>query len=583
MALSNELISQFVKVTQDKEETKKESTAYGKIVESNGVKYVQLDGSELLTPIETTTVVHDEDRVMVTIKNHMAVVTGDFTNPSANNKDVVNIGNKITEFEIVIADKVTTEQLEAEIAKIDKLIADEIDAVNGKFETIDAKVAEIDTIKAEVVEIDGKVTAHEGEFTTIRADIAEFVDVTVGELNAIDGEFRNLKSDYASFESTITNTLTAYEADIKDLTANSLTVDKADLRYANIDFSNIGEAAIEKLFTDSGIIKDLIMSDGKVTGELVGVTIKGDIIEGNTVKADKLVILGEDGIYYKLNVDALGEATASSDEKYQNGLDGSVIIAESITAEKIAVDDLVAFGATIGGFHIDNHAIYSGVKNSVDNTTQGVFLGDDGQMNFGDLNNFFKFYVDEDGKYKLEIQADTIRFGANNTNIADVTLDTTAIYNEIYAQKTDIIATTEALILQATADYVKTGDLETFQETVKAQLEVMAEDVTLKFTQNSSDIKDLQDTTSSEFETIKKYFQFNEDGMTMGSGESAIKLSIDNDDGIIFSKNGETFGYWDGNDFYTGNIVVRTNERAQFGKYAYVPRSDGSLMFLKVK
>ena len=49
------------------------------------------------------------------------------------------------------------------------------------------------------------------------------------------------------------------------------------------------------------------------------------------------------------------------------------------------------------------------------------------------------------------------------------------------------------------------------------------------------------------------------------------------------TKNGEQFGYWDGNDFYTGNLVVRTNERAQFGKYAYVPRSDGSLMFLKVK
>ena len=583
MALSNDLISQFVKVTQDKDGTKKESTAYGKIVESNGVKYVQLDGSDLLTPIETTTVVHDEDRVMVTIKNHMAIVTGDFTNPSANNKDVVNIGNKITEFEIVIADKVTTEQLEAEIAKIDKLIADEIDAVNGKFETIEGKVAEIDTIKADVVDISGKVTAHEAEFTTLRADIADFEDVTAKAVEAIEGDFHNLESDYAAFESTVTNKLTAAEADIKELDAKKLSAESADLRYANIDFSNIGEAAIEKLFTDSGIIKDLIMSDGKVTGELVGVTIKGDLIEGNTVKADKLVILGEDGIYYKLNVDALGEATASSDEKYQNGLDGSIIIAESITAEKISVDDLVAFGATIGGFHIDNHAIYSGVKNSVDNTTQGVFLGDDGQMNFGDLNNFFKFYVDEDGKYKLEIQADTIRFGANATNIEEVTVDTESIYNEIYASKTDIIATTEALILAATADYVKTGDFETYQETVKAQLEVMAEDVTIKFTQNSTDITNLQNTTSSEFETIKKYFKFEEDGLKIGSDESAIKLAIDNDEGIIFSKNGETFGYWDGNDFYTGNIVVRTNERAQFGKYAYVPRSDGSLMFLKVK
>ena len=115
MALSNELISQFVKATQDNKQTNNETIAYGKIVKQGDIEYVQLDGSDLLTPISSTTVVKDGDRVMVTIKNHTAIVTGDFTNPSATNKDVVEIGNKISEFEIVIADKVTTEQLEAEI------------------------------------------------------------------------------------------------------------------------------------------------------------------------------------------------------------------------------------------------------------------------------------------------------------------------------------------------------------------------------------------------------------------------------------------------------------------------------------
>jgi hypothetical protein len=66
------------------------------------------------------------------------------------------------------------------------------------------------------------------------------------------------------------------------------SAEDAELKYANIDFSNIGEAAIEKLFSDSGIIGDLVMSDGKVTGTLVGVTIKGDLIEAGTVKADNL-------------------------------------------------------------------------------------------------------------------------------------------------------------------------------------------------------------------------------------------------------------------------------------------------------
>ena len=423
MALSNDLISQFVKITQDKKEDKKESTAYGKIVKQGDVEYVQLDGSDLLTPISSTTVVNDGDRVIVTIKNHTAIVTGDLTHPSASNKDVVEIGNKISEFEIIIADKVSTEQLEAEIAKIDKLIADNVEITNAKIETIEGKVAKIDEIEADNIEINEKLTAHEGEFTTLRADIADFKDVTAERVDAVEGNFNTLQSDYADFEVTVTNKLSANEATIKELETKKLDAETAEVKYANIDFANIGVAAIEKLFSDSGIIKDLIMSDGKVTGELVGVTIKGDLIEGNTVKADKLVILGADGLYYKLNVNALGEATASSDEKYQNGLDGSVIVAESITAEKISVDDLVAFGATIGGFHIDTHALYSGAKASIDNTTQGVYLGDDGQIAIGDSNNYLKFFVDENGEYKLEIQASQLRFGTSGTTVEQAIKD----------------------------------------------------------------------------------------------------------------------------------------------------------------
>jgi hypothetical protein len=51
---------------------------------------------------------------------------------------------------------------------------------------------------------------------------------------------------------------------------------------------------------------------------------------------------------------------------------------------------------------------------------------------------------------------------------------------------------------------------------------------------------------------------------------------------IVFKKNGEPFGWWDGVDFHTGNIVVEVNERAQLGDFAFVPRSNGSLSFLKV-
>ena len=71
MALSSELISQFVKATKDDSSNdNNESTVYGTVKEYNGKKYVQLDGSDLLTPISSTTDTKADERVTVMIKNH---------------------------------------------------------------------------------------------------------------------------------------------------------------------------------------------------------------------------------------------------------------------------------------------------------------------------------------------------------------------------------------------------------------------------------------------------------------------------------------------------------------------------------
>lgn len=417
MALSSDLISQFVQITQEKKESK-ETTVYGTIVEYNGGKYVRLDGSDLLTPISTTADALDGERVTVMIKDHTALVTGNVSSPSARTDTVKEMGTKISEFEVIIADKVSTERLEAEIARIDTLVAENVTIK----ERLDANEASINTLTANNATITGKLTAAEAEIESLKttkldATVAEITYATIKSLEATDAKINNLEAAYGTFRDLTTDKLTAVDASIANLEANKLSVTDANLKYATIDFANINMAAVQKLFTDSGIIKDLIVSDGKITGELVGVTIKGDLIEANTLKADRLVIKGSDGLYYKLNVDALGETTASSDEKYQNGLDGSAIIAKSIVAEKIAVDDLVAFNATIGGFNITQNSIYSGVKASADNTTRGIYLDSSGQLVVGDTNNYLKYYKDTDGSYKLEVSAQSIKFSTSNTTL----------------------------------------------------------------------------------------------------------------------------------------------------------------------
>ncbi len=384
MALSQDLIREFAKVATANESVKRETTLYGTIKVQDGTKYVQIDGSDLLTPISSTADISDGERVTLIIKDHTVLVTGNISAPSAKVTEVEKIATKISEFEIIIADKVDTEQLNAQIARITSLEADNV-TIKGNLE---AAEADIDSLEADNVTINGKLTAH--------------------------------------------------DASIENLETTKLSAETADLKYANINFSNITEAAVEKLFSDSGIIKDLVVDEGHITGELVGVTIKGDLIEGGTVVADKLVVKGSNGLYYKLNTDGV---TTEAEQTEYNSLNGSVITARSITATKISVEDLVAFGATIGGFHITDDSIYSGVKKSVSNTTRGIYLDNDGQIVFGDSDSFVKFYKDDDGKYRLSISADTmsLKIGGTSSTIESAIEDVNSKVDDLKDEITTLL------------------------------------------------------------------------------------------------------------------------------------------------
>jgi hypothetical protein len=153
--------------------------------------------------------------------------------------------------------------------------------------------------------------------------------------------------------------------------------------------------------------------------------------------------------------------------------------------------------------------------------------------------------------------------------------------SEFTKSMTSLARDTERIVLAALQEYAKTSDLETFRQTVSSELSVMAERVTINFTQTTEQLTRVDGDLQTMVEELKKNFEFSVDGLTIKAGESAMALKLDNDE-IVFTKNGEEFGRWDGVDFHTGNIVIDLNERAQIGNFAFVPRSDGSLDFLKV-
>ena len=107
MGLNQDLISQFAKLVNKDKKQNTESTVYGTVLEDEqGNKYVQLDGSDQITPVSvntkpevssTTTVTKPGDRVSVLIKNHTATVTGNLSSPSVRDEDFKDLDDQVTQ------------------------------------------------------------------------------------------------------------------------------------------------------------------------------------------------------------------------------------------------------------------------------------------------------------------------------------------------------------------------------------------------------------------------------------------------------------------------------------------------------
>lgn len=153
--------------------------------------------------------------------------------------------------------------------------------------------------------------------------------------------------------------------------------------------------------------------------------------------------------------------------------------------------------------------------------------------------------------------------------------------SEIKEQVTSITRNTEQIIMSALETYAETSDLEELERTVQSELAIMADRISLNFESATEQITNVDGELQTVSEALSKHFDFSVDGLTIKGGENSISLLLDNDM-IKFLKNGEQFGWWDGVDFHTSNIIVELNERAQLGNFAFIPRSNGSLDFLKV-
>lgn len=209
----------------------------------------------------------------------------------------------------VTAEKIAAGAVEATKIKAGSITTDKLDAGAVTAEKIAANAVEADKIKG------GAVTANKISANAVTAEKISAEAITSDKIKAGAVDTDKLKAGAVTAEKIASKTITADLIKAKTITADS----------GIIDDSAIGTAQI---------------ADGSITSAKI-VELNADLIKTGTLSAERLLLVGEDGVIYKINAASSGlSMTELAKDQYKNYINGTVIVAKSITAAQIAAQTI---------------------------------------------------------------------------------------------------------------------------------------------------------------------------------------------------------------------------------------------------
>ena len=343
MGIDRSLLNEFIKITNDKKETK-QTQLYGTVVTQGNSKYVKIDGSEIITPVRSTTDIKDDERVIVKIDNHMATITGNMTNPSVGNDRVEFTEGKIDRFDHLFAGNITAENIAANSITSDKILA-------GSITT--------DKLMAECI-ISDKIAADTIEAKHIKSDVIESEHIKAGSIEAEHIKSGIIESDHIS-----SGTITADKIATGTITAGSGII--ADGAIGSAQISSLDVAKLESGTIDTSKIY-IAGADGHL--QLKGNRLQ--VFDGLGNRAVERVSVGDvngDGSKFGLRVRGADGETILLDE---NGVTSEGITDGSITNDKISED------ANIDGAKLNINSVVSKINEDGTETIQGTKIEVDG-------------------------------------------------------------------------------------------------------------------------------------------------------------------------------------------------------------
>lgn len=146
-------------------------------------------------------------------------------------------------------------------------------------------------------------------------------------------------------------------------------------------------------------------------------------------------------------------------------------------------------------------------------------------------------------------------------------------------QITQVLQDSRSIILQALTEYSKTTDLETLRESVSSQLEILSNQIELRFSQTTDQITNVSGDLQDLHTEVNQYFRFTADGLVIGEEGNQITLRVDNDR-ISFLDGGLEVAYISNKQLYITDAHFLNSLR--IGKFAWIPRRNGNLSLVKV-
>lgn len=142
-------------------------------------------------------------------------------------------------------------------------------------------------------------------------------------------------------------------------------------------------------------------------------------------------------------------------------------------------------------------------------------------------------------------------------------------------ENTSIIAqTAEEIIFEVVQNYVEKTGYDEYKEDVSTTLQLLAEEMVLKFNTAISEIENVDGTVQTQFQEISKYIRFVDGKIILGEVGNEITLEISNNR-LSFLQNNLEVAYMSNNKLFVVNSEFLGS--LKIGNFAFIPRSNGNL------